>query len=163
MEIQEYNFLADWLVKFLRNRDVISKNIESVEENINKHYLYVKYKDRVQIFLVFPFLDGSEDAIKKIEEIKKEFTGSNISLVMYNERRNFEFMVKNWQKLAEEDKLSIYFVNPFSMLDKRWIIFPKTHESITEREALKKGLNALFESVEEITEENLRKKLKEFS
>lgn len=159
MDIIEYNFLADWLVKFLRNKDVISKSIESIEENINKHYLYVKYKDRVHIFLLFPFVED-EDILSKINEIKIEYEGSNVSIVMYNERKNLDFMLKNWTQLSKEEKLSVYFVNPFSLLDKRWIIFPKTHNSITEKTSLKKGLNALFSSVEEISKQELRRKLK---
>ena len=52
-------------------------------------------------------------------------------------------------KLSSLPMLSIYFVNPNSSTEKKWIIYPFTHSKITEHSALKLGLMTLFESVEE--------------
>jgi hypothetical protein len=60
--------------------------------------------------------------------------------------------LKNWSKLITIPKLSVYFVNPFSETDKRWIIFPYTHHQISEQESLSNGLRSLFESVDPIDE-----------
>ncbi|MBS3098379.1 hypothetical protein J4209_06315 [Candidatus Woesearchaeota archaeon] len=77
----------------------------------------------------------------------------HISLVIFNSKNNFNAVVDNWKKFINFKYFNIYFVNPFSQLDKKWIIYPHTHNRICEESSLKLGLKSMFEMVEPIGEE----------
>ena len=47
--------------------------------------------------------------------------------------------------------LSVMFVNPESKIDKKWIIYPATHNSICDASSLKTGLESMFAMVDEYT------------
>ena len=70
-------------------------------------------------------------------------------------------MVIKWALLIKYQLLNIFFVNPFSNLDKRWIIYPYTHARIAEPEALETGLASIAENVEMISREEFEKRIKE--
>lgn len=143
------SYLIEWLVRYIKNRDLILGQIKGVDEQENR--VLVKYEDKEQIYIVEPFLN---DLSKIIEFKEYEF----ITVVVYNTRENFDFVCENWDKLANFKKhFNIIFVNPFSNLDKKWSIYPCTHNMISERASLKKGLETLYNNVEEISKEKLRK------
>jgi len=56
--------------------------------------------------------------------------------------------------------LSFYFINPFSKLDEKWIIFPHTHHRICDPDSLQTGLRTMSEMVDEITEDQLKERLR---
>lgn len=123
--------LSDWLVLYLRNRDIMFKKIVSIEEKSNK--VVVKYKDKEACFVIQEMLGiPSSDCI-----------------VCLNTKENLEFLIKNWEKFSSNKQLCIYFVNPFSKSEKRWILYPATHATIAEAESLKLGLYTMFETVDE--------------
>jgi len=146
-----YSFLVEWTVNFVKNRDLLTKNIEDVEKN--KEGFFVKFKDRKQFFIIEPFVEDIDEVIKKINEEE------HFSLVVFNTKENFEVIVENWNMLIEFKKLSIYFVNPFSQLDKKWIIFPYTHHKVGSESSLESGLKTMFETVDSISKEELSKKI----
>jgi len=145
------SFLVEWAVNYVRNRDLLTKSIESVEKN--KEGFLVNFKDRKQFFIVEPFIEDIDEVIKKINEEE------HFSLVVFNTKENFEAIVGGWNRLIEFKKLSIYFVNPFSQLDKKWIIFPYTHHKVGSESSLEVGLGTMFETVESISKEELSKRL----
>ena len=82
-------------------------------------------------------------------------------MVTYNTKEAFDAVIKNWEKLAKFKRhFSIYFVNPFSRTEKRWTIYPMTHDMVTEKAGLKPGLASLFLTVDAITKEEVEKILK---
>jgi hypothetical protein len=44
----------------------------------------------------------------------------------------------------------MYFVNPESATDKKWMIYPHTHHKISDPSSLKLGLESLFSTVQEV-------------
>jgi hypothetical protein len=136
--------LTEWFEIYLKNRDIILKKLVSIEKKDN--VLNVTFKDKVQTFFIY--LNHSDI---DLDIIKKE---QNPSIVLLNSEKNLSYLLSEWSKLITMPKLSVYFVNPFSETDKKWIIFPYTHHQITEKESFANGLRSLFESVEVIDEES---------
>jgi len=82
-----------------------------------------------------------------------------VGVVLYNTKENFDFVKKNWKQLVEVKSLAFYFVNPFSKLDKKWVLYPRTHALIADETSLNLGLQTMFGTVEPITEEELNQVL----
>jgi len=153
-ENNPHSYLVDWIINYLKNRDLMHQNIESIETNKNGFDVYIKFKDKGQFFIVKPIIEKNDDIMPKFNE------EGYFGLVMFNTLSNFNFLVKDWMKLAKFKRLSVYFVNPFSQLDKKWIICPYVHNSICDENALEKGLRAMFEMVEPITEDQIKDRFK---
>lgn len=153
MKDKLYSFLVEWAMHFIKNKDIISKKIEKIENGKDGFDIYVKYKDREQYFIIAPAI-ADIDLI--IERLNNNFY---FSIVTLNSRGNFEIILKNWNKLVNFKFLNIIFVNPFSELDKRWVVFPHTHHKICDESSLENGLRAMFEMVEPIEEQQLIAKI----
>ena len=158
MQDKSHSFLAEWTINFVKNKDIISKKIEHIENGKGGFDLYVKYRDREQYFIITPKIIDADGIIRKINN----FAQSKIvyfSIVTLNSKENFDVIVKNWNKLIDFKFLSIIFVNPFSELDKKWIVFPHTHHKICDEASLENGLKSMFGAVEPIEEEQLIAKI----
>lgn len=145
MDDKLHSFLVDWTVNFVKNKDIIQKKIEKIEDGKDGCDLYVKYKDKEQHFIISATLDF-DSILKKINN------NSYFAIVTLNSKDNLDAMLKVWNKLIEFKFLSLIFVNPFSELDKKWIIFPYTHHRISDESSLKIGLKSIFETVDPIEE-----------
>jgi len=142
-------FLREWAVGYVKHRDILTKNIVDIKEE--QDMVIVKFRDKEQIFLIRPTAD---DPVT--EEINKE---KNICVVMLNSKENFNFLINKWNKLIKFEKLTLFFVNPFSDPDKKWFISPYVHNKICDKDSLNLGLKTMFETVESITEKELMKKI----
>src|SRR3989338_9079960 len=140
------SFLREWAVSYVKNKDIIAGNIEGIEENKDGFDIIVRYKDKISFFIIRPLLKDAEEIIKKMD---KE---GHYGLVMLNNKENLNIVIWNWKRLIEFKNLCVYFVNPFSQLDKKWLVFPCTHSRICDENSLETGLKAMFEMVEPITE-----------
>lgn len=153
MENKSHSFLTDWTINFIKNKDIISKKIEKIENGRDGFDLYVKYKDREQYFIITPSIIDIDSITQRINN------NSYFSIVTLNSRENFEAILKNWNRLISFKFLNIIFVNPFSEMDKKWIIFPHVHHKICDESSLENGLKAMFDMVEPIEEEQLVAKI----
>lgn len=153
MKTKASYFLADWTINFIKNKDIIAKKIENIKNGKNGFDLHVKYRDREQYFIIAPSISNIDSIIQKIDN------NAHYTIVTLNSRENFNTMIKNWHKLVSFKFLSIIFANPFSELDKKWVIFPYTHHKICDESSLENGLKAMFEMVEPIEEEQLLVKI----
>ena len=142
-------FLREWAVGYVKHRDILTKNIIDIKEEPDR--VIVKFKDKEQVFLIRPTVDDS-----LVEEIKKD---ENISIVVLNSKENLNFLIKNWSKLIKFEKITIFFINPFSELDTKWFISPYVHDKICDKDSLKLGLKTMFETVESITEKDITKNI----
>ena len=70
--------------------------------------------------------------------------------------KNLDELYDNWDKYASIVSLKVYFINPSSSLEKKWVISPYVHSKISDKSSLKAGLNALFETVEPVLQENVQ-------
>jgi len=134
--------LRDWTLHHMKGRDAIERSILEIKEDHKGYDLVIRKKDKDQFILVIPLLEN-------LAALEKKLNDKNVIVIVSNSKPNLSFLLKNWLRLATHRKLCFYFVNPKSAADKRWIIYPYVHNSITEKSALKKGLEALFASVEE--------------
>jgi hypothetical protein len=145
-------FLIDWVKGHLKNRDIMTKSIESIEQNKKGFDVYVKHKDKEQFVVAVPIIDDMAGVLSKFKDKECYY-----SIVTFNNRKNFKETVNNWDKLVEFKFLNIFFVNPYSQLDKRWIIYPYTHNKICDKDSLEKGLKTMFDMVNPISEEEIKK------
>ncbi|MEK6827891.1 MAG: hypothetical protein AABX78_00930 [Nanoarchaeota archaeon] len=149
MENKSHSFLVDWTINFIKNKDIISKKIEKIENGKDNFDLYVKYKDREQYFIIVPNIADIDSIIQRINN------NYYFSIVTLNSKENFDIIIKNWNRLISFKFLNIIFVNPFSEMDKKWIVFPHTHHKICDESSLETGLRAMFGMVEPIEEQQL--------
>lgn len=148
-----HSFLVEWLIHYIKNKDIVSKKIEQIENGKGGFDLYVKYKDREQYFII-------ASGINDIDAIAQKITDNfYFSIVTLNSKENFEILLNNWHKLVNFKFLNLIFVNPFSETDKKWIVFPYTHQKICDGYSLKNGLKSMFAMVEPIEEGQLIAKL----
>ena len=148
MENKSRDFLLDWTINYAKNKDTISKKIESIEKEKAGFDLLVRYKDKSQYFIIMPVIDIN----LILQKLKNDVY---VSIVALNSNENLDAVLKNWSRLVNFKLLNIIFANPFSELDKRWIIFPHTHNKICDGDSLETGLKSMFEMVEPIEEKQL--------
>ena len=153
MDNQSHPFLVKWTIDFAKNRDIVAKKIEQIENGKNGYDLCIKYKDRKQYFVIAADIVDIDSIIQKLNN------EDYFSIVTLNSKNNFDVVLKNWSKLVHFKFLNIIFVNPFSETDKKWIIFPYTHQRICDESSLETGLKAMFETVEPIQEDQLMSKI----
>ena len=149
-----HSFMAEWTENFLKNKDILTKKIVSIDRNKDGFDLFIKYKDREQYVFVIMELKNIDSIINKINN------NVHFTIVTLNSKENFEILLKSWKKLIDFKFLNIMLANPFSGLDKKWIVFPHTHHKICDESSLELGLKSMFETVEQIEEGQLIAKIK---
>lgn len=145
----ETKFLAVWFERFIRNQDLVFRRICNTE--INDDILTIDYKNKTKALIkIRGFSNSISDDIKDLKEKK-------IGLVLYNTNENFNILIKQWEDLTKILGLAIYFINPYSKQEKKWIIHPRTHAMVSDSESFVEGLKSMFESVDIISEEEVKK------
>jgi len=148
--------LKRWIIDYLNNRDLIFRKISSIDEAPKDCSIEVKYKDdKLSKIFILPILEDSTNVIQGLKE------DEGLIFACLNTKENLAFLRKNWKQLSIFKKLSIYFINPFSKQDKKWIIHPYTHSKICEDAALKQGLEAMYQTVDECTISEIESILKD--
>ena len=127
--------LKEWVQIYLKSRDVLQKTITGFE-NLNGDFIVHKSTGDV-LFLIRPEFSNVDEVIEKAT--------NNAGLVVLNTKKNVDAVVASWDKLSKLKGLCIYFVNP--SLNEKWLLYPYTHNQITEKAALRKGLESLFSMV----------------
>ena len=148
-----HTYLVDWAVNFFKNKDAFTKKIVSIEKNKECFDVYIKYKDKEQYVAAMPTFNA-ESLIQKLSNNK------SYSAVILNSQENFKEMMKHWKKLTDFKFLTIVFCNPFSNTDKKWMIYPHTHDKISDHSSLELGLKSMFDMVEPINEQKLLSSIK---
>ena len=148
-----HDFLVQWTIGFVKNKDILAKKIEQIEDGKDGFDLHVRYKDREQYFIITPKIGDIDLIMQRINN------NSHFSIVTLNSKENFDMILKNWNRLVSFKFLNIIFVNPFSEMDKKWAIFPHTHHKICDEASLENGLKSMFAMVEPIEEEQLIAKI----
>ncbi|MBI2134946.1 hypothetical protein HYU09_03070 [Candidatus Woesearchaeota archaeon] len=144
------SFLKEWFIRFLQNRDLVRRNIVSIDSNEGPE-LKVNYRDKAVNFSIVPDLDGSI--------FEKACNKEDSGFVILNNDQNLKFVHINWKKLAENKSMVLYFINPFSNTDKAWILYPGVHDKICDKSSLETGLKAMAEMVEPINYEKVAERL----
>jgi hypothetical protein len=145
--MKEEEFLIKWARDFFKHKDLIRKDIiEMIQEN---NRLIIKFKTKTQITIPF----------NKLEDFFKEYYDKEewISIITFNTKDNFDYLIHNWKRFIEYTKLTIYFINPESKTDKKWHLAPKTHSIIADPDSLKQGLESLFSTVDAISSNEIKR------
>ncbi|MBS3131425.1 hypothetical protein J4212_03255 [Candidatus Woesearchaeota archaeon] len=144
-------FVSGWMANFLKNKDAFTRRIESIQDKGDGNFT-ISYKDgRAAECLILP------DTQELLQALDRE---KHYIICLLNSRKSLDFLIANWKSLIDFRSMTIYFVNPLSQLEKKWIISPYTHNRICDDASLKLGLNSMFETVEATDEESLKARLK---
>ncbi|NQU78168.1 hypothetical protein HQ545_00195 [Candidatus Woesearchaeota archaeon] len=139
-------YIIEWFARYIKNRDLIIKNIVDIRKLGNK--LEIENKDgTIHVYLAHPW---PTDLSKTIKDMKE----GEIGIIVYNIKDNFDGLVKGWDELISHDVI-IYFINPFSQLEKKWIIRPKIHSKISDPSTLKQGLMSMYMMVTPTTRKEI--------
>jgi len=134
--------LIDWAENYFKSRDAYEKKIMDIKKNDN--ILEIQYKDKLLKII-------SSNNLSDIDI-------GNFIIITLNNRRNVDYLASNWKKFADFNLLKIYFINPLSTTEKKWIITPFIHDKVCDSSSLRQGLLSMFETVEPLTEEILKAK-----
>ena len=137
----ELNLLKEWALNYVKNKDLLVRQIEKIEENKEGWDIVVTTKSGEKFYLVIPKIDDFKKIMEKVK-------GHHLTIVVFNTKENLDAVMENWGKVKDHEHLAIMFVNPDSQLDKKWVVFPYTHHKVTEKASLKRGLKTLFQTVE---------------
>lgn len=154
---KQQSYLKEWAVEFIRNKDLMAKKILSIDREVGIFDFVVKYGDKEQGFLVRPILGNLNSDLASLQE------DGCYGLVAYNTKGNFEELLKSWEVLVKFKKLCIIFANPLSKTDKKWVIYPHTHDRVCDSDSWKAGLKTLFESVECMEQKQIEELIAESS
>lgn len=139
-------YLLEWLERYFENRKVMDRTIRSI--TTEKDSLILEKKDGIKkTYQIIPSLEDTD---------VKTYAQDHHTIVTVNTTKNLSVVVSDWKTFSEVRHFSIMFVNPFSRLEKKWVVFPSTHHMISEGKGIKKGLQTLFETVEPITLEKFQ-------
>ncbi len=133
--VNEFELLRDWAINNVKNKDLMYGKLKNIVKE--KNGFLAKYVDKTCQFVIKPY-------INEIRDFKKN---DLVSIVVFNVRKNLDFIIRSWNELVKYEKLSIYFVNLKN--NKRWILHPFTHNKVCNSKKLKNGLITLFDLVEE--------------
>ena len=133
--------MKEWIVAYLKHKDVIRKSITSIEEK-DDHVL-VTYKDGKELALVVSHLDDAPAVLKRLGK----HTERAVLLVTLNTKKNLSALIAHWKQFAALKTLKVFFINPDTQGEQKWIIAPYVHNSIADSASLRSGLASLAEQV----------------
>ncbi len=125
--------LFEWTKQYIKFRDVMKREVKEIIEK-NNHEIITEEKKENKRYLIN---DKIEEAIKQIRNEEKTI------IVCSNEKENIKELIKDWNKVKNNKKLTIIFTE--TETNEKWLIHPNTHNKITDN--LKEGLNTLYESI----------------
>mgnify|MGYP001606786807 CR=1 FL=1 len=138
--------LKEWTYNYIKHKDIIHRRISEI--NDLGDYFLVNNKDESHIvFLVKENVSSFNETIVKIKSLEKEHNANKVTLVVYNNKSNFELLVTHWEELVSMPTLIVVFSNPKT--NDKWMISPHVHNKIADSGSLKQGLKSMFETVEE--------------
>ncbi|MBN2421521.1 hypothetical protein JXB27_04550 [Candidatus Woesearchaeota archaeon] len=142
-------FLKEWMIRYLKNKDIITKKIVGVEEFDDS--FKIARSDKEIVFFVEPFLID----LNFFDELKKP---EHRALVCFHTKKNFNVFLTKWKEFVGVGRnFAVYFVNPFSKLERVLILNPHTHALISDDDSLEQGLKTMAETVEFTTDEEVKK------
>ncbi len=147
--MESESYLVEWARDYINHQDVFLKKIVGI--SAGKARLDIKEKDKERVALIQILLTSKGLAVFKPDEF--------ITIFTINAAANLATLNGEWKEFIKFRNLRIVFVNPFSSIEKRWIISPHIHNNICDPSALKQGLQSMFGTVEPITAEELKKKI----
>ncbi|HIG98773.1 TPA: hypothetical protein HA231_05110 [Candidatus Woesearchaeota archaeon] len=145
---EAFEAVREWASIYVLHRDIAYGRIADVQKTPDG--FRVANKDgTATLCVVKPDLRGM-DAGKLAQANENStilFTLSNGS--------NITEVCNRWNVLSGIKGLLVVFTNPISTTDDKWLLKPHLHDKVCDRASLLRGLNAMAELVEPITEDAL--------
>ncbi|MBI3033279.1 hypothetical protein HYY69_07420 [Candidatus Woesearchaeota archaeon] len=138
--MQKEEALHEWLKEYIKHRNLMKQDIIKIDDKPS--IISVQYKTKKHVYIIVT------DAIKLLDHLNIVKDNTHLSLIVPNQKQFVEAMIKAWDKIIIFPLLSIFFVNPQALGEKKWIIYPSTHNSISDKASLETGLMSLFQGVE---------------
>jgi len=127
--------LKEWIVHYIKQKDMMTKDLISYKEEENK--VLCEYKEgRKATYYCAENLE-----LDKLKKMPDEETTTLVSLC--NEH-NFKLLVDNWNLFKTKKNLTFMFLNPD--LAEKWVIKPFVHAKIADPATLKQGLRTMYET-----------------
>ena len=145
-------YLKGWTATFLKHRDLVSRRIVSIKESAGE--LFVQTKEGDEQYIIDPSLERFSETI----DMAAQAQDKRFIIVCLNNPSNVDILLRQWNQASALKLLSIYFVNPFSEPDNKWIIRPHTHARVSDPESLELGVRSLAEGVHTITKAQLEQR-----
>lgn len=137
--------LKNWIIRHLKHRDVVHKKITAIEENVDGWTVVLRGEPEKHILVIPSFEEGFIGA-------KEKMNSAHTIIATLNTKQNVDAVVTHWKDIVSNPTLHIYFINPYSLSEQKWVLCPASHDRIAERRALKRGLESLSTTVEEYQE-----------
>jgi hypothetical protein len=142
--------LKQWMLQFIKSRDAFFKRIAFIENPVQNADFMVTHKDgRQHFYIILPSLENVQQALAPFRYEQ------HIAIVTLNNRQNRQKLTELWNFLVQFKLLTIYFVNPFSNGEKKWVLMPHMHAKVCDDASLTTGFNSLSELVGDISEEEV--------
>ena len=126
--------LYEWTKHYISFRDCIKKQI--VKQEFEEDSVLVEEKKGNKEYYI------NQDLGKLIPKIKD---GIKTFLVCENTEKNIHILVKEWDELIKNKEITIIFAN--AKTNQSWLINPRLHSHISERDKLKEGLISLCNGI----------------
>lgn len=120
--------LKEWTRIFLKQRDLIKREIRDIEETTHGFLIHLK-TGKERIVIVEELLANEEAHV----------------LVCLNTKENVRTLVKHWNHYAKQEDLLLVFANPKT--NEKWLIKPHHHNKIADEESFEQGLLAMYEAI----------------
>ena len=146
---KEVDYLSEWFSRYMKNRDIAFRKIKDIKSEGDK-VIITENSGLVTVYYIIPFIEDFSTIIKGLE-------GASLGIVTFNTPEAFDSLLKSWDGLVKLPSLVIYFFNPFSQQEKKWIIRPRTHHMISDEESLKEGLKSLYLTVDPVNKKEIGK------
>jgi len=128
--------LKDWLITYIKNKDLFYKKISLIKEEESR--IITEMKDNTTTYyFISPDLNTFDT--NKLSETKD----SRTIIVVLNTKSNVDALVKMWSQIINYKLLSIMFVNPNSNIENKWFVNPYHHHQVSEGN-LKNSLMSIF-------------------
>ncbi len=148
---KEVKFLKEWTLRYIKNKDVLTKKISSVDEK--EDYFIIIKADKQQKYFIEPSIEDTTKILIKIKQYEH-----NKALVCFHTKENYKQLIEHWKEFVEVGRnFTIFFINPFSKTDRVLSITPYTHNLISDEESLEQGLKTMSETVEFINKDEIEK------
>lgn len=126
--------LKEWVLTFIKNRDLFFKKIASIKEEGNKVIVENKDNSKITYYII-------EDI--SLLDLKNININDKTIICVLNTKSNIDSTIKIWHELVKYKMLSIMYINPKEVSENKWSINPYYHSNISDA-SLKNSLLSIF-------------------
>ena len=151
--VEAFECLKEWALTYIKHRDMAIRKIAEIKGS-DSGFVVVNNDGATADCIVKPSLKSFGLAAAAAKQ-----KGPVIVFTLSNEE-NILAVYNSWPSLSSNSGLIVVFGNPFSAMEDKWFLKPFLHNKVCDRNSLLRGLKAMSELVEPVSEETLAAKSK---